>query len=662
MTLKELKTELDELNARPMPDDQSEFNARLDRKNELENLINNYELDTEEAMSDPEVARAYVRAFENRLDRKIMEVEQNLSDDQSELPASKPSKNRKKKATKIPENEDPLPPHDDAGISDWPFKILGIGDDGKANFITTSGRHEKWNLDAISKNKLIVLADTTFWRDEFTSNDGKTSWDWACNDIIRLSEIKDFNEMSIRGRGAWRDGDKISYHDGEQTYGEWDDKKIYLRLPRLDIGINDEPASKDLILKIKEIVFKISFETPADAVRCMAWSALAPFAGGLKFRPAMLLTGESGSGKSTIATLFIKKLAASLWVNGLESTVPGVRGYVQKDSVSIVIEELEPKKGEYMNRSNRDEFFSLMRVSVTDDAPDIIKGTKDGGFHNYKMQNMFAFIAINPTIETIADENRIFRVNMIKAKNQNEWKAIEKRIINLMSEKNCCAIRSLVWQKLPVIFELTNRVVERIREKTHRDYRSSYMDGMLASAFMVIWTYTDNPSDAQIDKMLNKYYSFQPSEDHRDESSEIVDRLLSETIEIMHNNVREKITIYECMYRLFSEEKPIGEDIYEVLTPKEINAYRQTAGRYGVRLWDRDKIAIQNRHHMIKKITGLSDGYSHILKRHPGIVDSNRVICFPDGKNQRCTVLKGLIEKKYEEKTDEEKLCDIIVG
>ena len=162
--------------------------------------------------------------------------------------------------------------------------------------------------------------------------------------------------------------------------------------------------------------------------------------------------------------------------------------------------------------------------------------------------------------------------------------------------------------------------------------------------------------------MLDKYYSFQPVEKHRDESVEIVDRLMSETIEIIHEHGREKLTIYECVHRLYTEQRDIAENAKEEISAKELNSYRLAIGRYGIRLYEKDKVAIQNRHHMIKKITSLADGYSHTLRRHPGLIDSSRVVCFPDGKNQRCTILGGLIEKEWGEKSDDEKLEDIIVG
>lgn len=549
----------------------------------------------------------------------------------------------------------PLPPVGDRsdGSSSEPFKILGIGDDGRANFIDAWGYHHPIKLSALSKGILNDIADLNYWKLEFPNGKAGVDWAEAQNYLIIGSKMKDFHISSIRGRGAWHDGEKISYHDGVKTYGEWDEKKIYLRSTRQNIGIEDEPIKKELALKIKDVIFRLSFETPADAVRCMGWSVLAPFAGALKYRPAMLLTGGSGTGKSTVANIIIKPLSNCLWLNGSESTVAGVRGKVQRDSVSIVFEETE--KDTDKKKMNREELFSLMRVNVTDDAPDTIKGTKEGGYNSFKMQNMFGFIAIDPTIDSIADENRIFRINMTTPQNVGEWKKLETELSGLLNEKNCRSIRALTWNKLKIIFALADRIVDLIRTKTNRDFRSSYSDALLAGAFMVIWTGVDNPSDDQIDKMLDKYYSFQPPESHRDESSEIIDRLMDEVIEIIHDKTREKITVLEGLTRVF---RGMNTDD-EFYSPDQLKNYRQHLARIGIRLYEGDKIAIANNHHMIKKIINHGEGYAKIFKRHPGWIE-RKLVSFSGDKNRQATIISGIIVKQDDEKSDDEKLMEMI--
>lgn len=556
---------------------------------------------------------------------------------------------------------DMCPPHtmsDTGDSSSVPFKILGIGDDGRANFITEAGRHVSYALESVSKEKLRVLANKFYWQGYYKF-EGKMDYESAIDDIIRFSERKDFNMKNLRGRGAWRDGDKISYHDGVNTFGEYAKDKIYVRSSRKDIGIEDTPIEIDKIKKIRETIFKLSFETPTDAVRCMSWAVLAPFCGALPFRPAILLTGASGTGKTTVATLMINKLAESFWLNGSETSVAGIRGLIKRDSYPIVFDETEADTDK--KKINRDELLSLMRSNTSDDTPDTVKGTKEGGFVSYKMQNIFAFIGIDPTIEHAADENRIFRINMIK-KNQGDWKKLDKEIHQLLTDENCRAIRSLAWQKLKIIFALSDSLTDAVRDKTGRDFRSSLADSLLLAAFFVIWNGLDNPDEKIIDETLDKYYDFQPAEEHRDESEEIINRLMEQQIEILGDGAREKITIMECINRIYIGEIEDHTESggWRILTSQQKAIYRRHLSMYGMKVMDGGQLAIVNQHHEIKKIIGYDTGYAKLLRRYAGLVDPSKNVTYSDGKGKRSTILNGIIKKKESDKTEDEKLVEVI--
>ena len=542
----------------------------------------------------------------------------------------------------------PTNPRDPGALSQ-PFKILGIGDDGRAAFITAWGRMVKWNLDSMSKQKLKVLSSADYWNENFPMKGG-ADYDAAIDDIINIAQNKDFHESDIRGRGAWRDGDDISYHDGISPIGDYDKKKIYLRLPQHDIGISDEAAGMELTRAVKDTVFKMSFETLADTVRCLGWAVLAPFAGALPYRPAILMTGPSGSGKSTVAEIVVKNIGSCKWFNGNDCTSAYIRQIIKNDSCSAILDETEGKTDK--QQKNRGELFLLMRASVSKNSPDSGRGGADGNPISFKMQNMFMFISIDPTIQDIADENRIFRVNMILPTNGDTWKEIETELKNLLSEKNCRAIRALTWQKLHVIFSLADRIVDIIREKTGRDYRSSYADALLASAFMVVWTATDCPTNEQIEQMLGKYYALQPAEEHRNEAAEVVGRIMDETIEILHdNNQREKMTIMQCLNRVYAGNTTADD------TEEKIRDYRDHLARYGIRIADGSNVAVANCHHLISKIIDSGSGYNKILKRHPGYIDGQRSLGFFGViKGRRCTVLKDIIKKKWDEKTEDEQV------
>lgn len=521
-----------------------------------------------------------------------------------------------------------------------PFKILGVADDGFAYYLDESDRLRAWALDSMNKNKLMVLAPRSYWYEDYQNREGKISWESALDDIIRISLRKDFNLDNVRGRGAWREKDgRICYHDGKNTIGEFDKSRLFLRKALVDIGLKDKPAELNLCVEIKNTVSQMSFETKVDAVRCLAWSILAPFAGALPWRPALLITGDSGSGKTTLANKVVRPLAEPLWLDGIETTPAYLRSRVNKDSCAVVFEETEADTKK--KKENRDALFSIMRVSTSDDAPDSGKGTKDGGYRSSKMQNMFAFIGTDPTIDSVADENRIFRINMVRPTNGSSWKKLERDLKKLLSIENCRSIRSLTWIKLKTILELSIRLADIVMRKSNKDYRSSFADAILCSAYIVIFGGMENPSDEKIDDFFEKYYKLQPPDEVRYDAEETINRLFDEVIEIIHDGRREKITIIECLNRI--ENGAIISDEDDKVTEKVIRDTKLTISRYGIKLLDDGEVAICNSHHLVRQIIQRGKGYSKLFKRHKGFVEASRVVSFSDN-SRRCTIIKGIIK------------------
>jgi len=206
-------------------------------------------------------------------------------------------------------------------------------------------------------------------------------------------------------------------------------------------------------------------------------------------------------------------------------------------------------------------------------------------------------------------------------------------------------IRAKTWQNLDKIIDFAERIVDIVREKTGRDYRSSYADSLLFSAFIVIWLNYDNFDIESITKLITDFYKVQQIESHRDESEEIISRLMDEQIDIIYENKREKLTIHECLHRLITKEKP-GDTCIATL---ELKSYEMHLSRFGLRLQDDNSIAIQNNHHMIKRIIGHGTGYAKILKRHKGCEDHNKTVYYYDGQSKKSTVIGGIIKRNEDE-------------
>jgi hypothetical protein len=119
------------------------------------------------------------------------------------------------------------------------------------------------------------------------------------------------------------------------------------------------------------------------------------------------------------------------------------------------------------------------------------------------------------------------------------------------------------------------------------------------------------------------------------------------------------MTIGDCINRIYHGFTLDDEGVQEVYSPAQVKNYRRVICSYGVQLYDYDKIAIANNHHMITKILCLGKGYDKIFKRHHGYAGSFNVN-FTGDKTRRASVIGGIVKKKESDMTDDEKLARVM--
>jgi hypothetical protein len=526
----------------------------------------------------------------------------------------------------------------------FPFRILGLSDDNMAYFI---GRHNRFidsPISQINKTLLLRLATIQWWRDNF-AYEGKLSWDYPIDFVLEILSQIDFDLSIVCGRGAWRgkNGD-ICYHDGYKTLGTAPDGKLFLRKSRKDIGLECKPIDLDITQDIAATVGDMAFETPSDAIKIMGWALLAPFAGALPWRPAGLITGPSGSGKSTVVDTVVRPLALPLAISGGYSTEAGVRQQVKNDATAIVVEEAETDTKK--KKDLRDDLFSLMRQSTSDNAPKVAKGTKDGRGSSFDMRSMFLFVAISPEVEAVADDNRIFRVNMVRT-NGAGWSELSHRLNKLITPDNCKRIRALTWLKLPKIIEFSQRIAPIIQDITNTDTRYGLADGMLIAAYWTVLKGMEDMTKEQIRAGVKVFYDMSPAERQRSETDELVDRILDEKI-LVEKPERLTLTLREILIGCYKEKLegtgPGSGSMYDggELTPKDAIYLRKTAARYGLGVTGDGALVIASNHHEIMKITGKGRGYQRQLVRHKKCIDRNRPVFLAE-KTRRCVVIGGVL-------------------
>ena len=532
-----------------------------------------------------------------------------------------------------------------------PYRVLGVADDGKAYFIGRHNRLVSAALDKLTKGKLLQLAGLDFWKMEYaTGKDmSASSWDSATDDVIEMSNKKDFDPDNLRGRGAWRERDgSICYHDGKETIGEYWPDKMFMRKTQADIGIKDHPLDNATCKEIAAVCSEMSFESFSDAMRCLAWSVLSPFSGALPIRPAGLLTGPSGSGKTAILDAIIRPIGKPLAANAMESSVAGIRQKINNDSCGVALEEAEGGSDE--KNKHRNDFFSLMRVSFSDDAPDAYKGTQDQSGRTFKMKNMFLFISIASEVEEVADDKRIFRINLKPKHTKQEWIEINERAKKIITEDNCRRLRAKTWQMLPEIIDAAEKISIHISEYTGLDSRTATSEAMLYAAYKLIFD-CEELTESKIKEEIKTTYQFQPVEEGRDETDEIIERILDEVI-MIPNTRGEKDTIRNILSYIKSGNVPCRDnnDIREYIpaTTTDMRTLKNLVESYGVGYnTEHSALMIANNHHIVKKIIGRGNGYHRQLWRHqnflPGEDGNKSKNGYIGGKTRRCTFIKGVI-------------------
>lgn len=510
----------------------------------------------------------------------------------------------------------------------WAFQILGVADDGKAYFISETERLHAYNLSSITRTQLVNLANVDWWRGQYGG--GKDGWDLAQSDIIHISSVGDFDPDRMRGRGAWREPDgRICYHDGKKVVGDFSESRIYLRRSFKDIGLRGSHASAEARQSVFNAAIDLTFASFADCIRTLSWAILAPFAGALPWRPAGLLTAATGTGKTTIVNSIIKPLAMPIICSGGESTAAGIRQRIGLDSCAVVVEEAEADTQK--KKQNRDETFSLMRQSTSDDSPDVLKGTIDGKGMRFTLRSMFFFVSISPEIDSEADEGRIFRVNLSKANYPREkWLTRDRALKASITPEVCAEIRAFTWEHMPIIIALSERVAERVQMVAGIDNRAALSESLMIAAFIVVFRNEINPAVESIDSFIKDYFGSSLGELPRNETVELLETYLDYIIRDGQNNwtLRDVLEIVWTGY------------IPGNVNPKNQAEFRRLAGMHGIGLDPDGNYAIARNHPETMKILGKGKGYHHQFLRHPDMLKNSHPVNMGGNTTKHCVIIK----------------------
>jgi hypothetical protein len=200
----------------------------------------------------------------------------------------------------------------------------------------------------------------------------------------------------IRGPGVWRTSEGLIVHCGDAVLvgGIWRPAGVRIgdhiyRVGQRETRPADAPASEGEIAEVFDFLQSWNWRAPVHAPRLLlGWIGAASIAGALTWRPHIQLTGDKGSGKSTLVEL-VKALLGSTVISVSAPTEAGIRQLLEGAARPVLVDEIETDN---MDRARR--VIELVRLASTEGQAPVPRGGVNGRATQWPVRACFMLSSI----------------------------------------------------------------------------------------------------------------------------------------------------------------------------------------------------------------------------------------------------------------------------
>lgn len=274
------------------------------------------------------------------------------------------------------------------------------------------------------KGLMTIHGDREFWAAQQYSSGKRIDWVGAgVNVMNECRAMGVYDPKKLRGRGVWMDRDqggaeRAMLHTGDRLLisKPGDDMKdvsfvrvkspwIYEKRKALiydaDYGLC---ASDDEGRLIREMCQQVRWGSDLYAELLAGWMATALVCGGLDWRTHCWVTGNHGSGKSTVIKMIVEACMGPLALYPVGNTTEaGIRSALQSDAIPVVFDESETDK---YGEDRRQQVLALMRQASSEGRGTIIKGSATHMAHEFNIRSAFILVSIGVGLKQGADLSR----------------------------------------------------------------------------------------------------------------------------------------------------------------------------------------------------------------------------------------------------------------
>lgn len=345
-------------------------------------------------------------------------------------------------------------------------RIKSLGRDDGGNYYYQSGTNNHVvMLKPKDHNELSfydITPDNDFWYKHFGKEEsGKIDWKEAARALMESCQNAGFfKPISVRGAGIWKDEKRFVAHMGDclRVGGEniqlTEFKSDYIYESAVQSVPLVDPLEKSEAYKLCDIINKLPIPDNIEKFLLSGHCVASIMGGCLRWRPHVWITGDSGSGKTTIVNDVLNALWAPIGGVFMEgrTTEAGVRQKVKHNAIPIIIDEVEANtRGE---AERVDALVSMARSSSSNSAGNVAKGTISGHGLQFLIKTCFTFSSVAEALNFGQDKERFLVVHVKASKlSRNKWPELRTMIEDTMTKDFSLGFFARVMELSQVIDE-----------------------------------------------------------------------------------------------------------------------------------------------------------------------------------------------------------------
>lgn len=509
------------------------------------------------------------------------------------------------------------------------------------------------------KGLLTIHGDREFWAAQQYSTGKRVDWIGAgLNVMNECRAMNIYDTRRLRGRGVWIDKDKSGsdraiLHTGSDLFISRPDEELkptsFVRVKspwiyekRKDL-IHDATygvcATDDEGRLIREMCQQMRWSSDLYGDLLAGWLATAVVCGGMDWRTHCWVTGNHGTGKSTVVNKIISTCMGkfALYPEG-STTEAGLRAALQSDAIPVVFDESEKEK---YAEDRMLQILALMRQASSEGQGTIIKGSATHVAHEFNIRSAFMLVSIGVSLKQGADLSRtaVLSIRPTESYTMAEREKLEekwKRLQDIQAMLPLDLPQKLIARQTKNLFHLRHNIVvfkQTISNILGSPRLGDQLGTLLAGSHSLYSTQRLNM--VQCEKYLARHNLNDFTEVKEEQEDVVLLRHLC--VQLIRTETSHGV-----------QDRAVGELIRIVLNCLEFEdvSYRNavnTLARYGIRIeaekGRRTGVWLANKWPPLDRLmqtAEFSQGWVNIIKRHPHARQSDSALRFA-GATSRAT-------------------------